>query len=159
MSPWVPLRTTLWQPPVQTKVVLISKNAPRQIFKLFPAKIWILKSRFWDQEAIKMILIKIQGDWVTHGISSKVILIAKTMRKKNFKIQMLAGNSLKICLGAFFEISMTLKSGNFNFKLSQRYLELFPDFFELKLASGPQSFYRYGPEASFNSKKSGKSSR
>ena len=56
-----------------------------------------------------MILIKIQGDWVTHGISSKVILIAKTMRKKNFKIQMLAGNSLKICLGAFFEISTTLE--------------------------------------------------
>ena len=55
-----------------------------------------------------MILIKIQGDWVTHGILSKVILIAKTMRKKNFKIQMLAGNSLKIRLGAFFEISTTL---------------------------------------------------
>ena len=30
-----------------------------------------------------------------------------------------------------------LKSGNFNFKLSQRNLALFPDFFELKLASGP----------------------
>ena len=75
---------------------------------VFPAKIWILKSRFWDQEAIKMILIKIQGDWVTHGILSKVILIAKTMRKKNFKIQMLAGNSLKICLVASFEISTTL---------------------------------------------------
>ena len=30
-----------------------------------------------------------------------------------------------------------LKSGNFNFKLSQRFLELFPDFFELRLASGP----------------------
>ena len=57
------------------------------------------------------------------------------------------------------ESKMYVKSGNFNFKLSQRILALFPDFFELKLASGPQSFYRYGPEASFNSKKSGKSAR
>ena len=61
--------------------------------------------------------------------------------------------------GVYVLCMYILKSGNFNFKLSQRILELFPDFFELKLASGPQSFYRYGPEASINSKKSGKSSR
>ena len=29
----------------------------------------------------------------------------KTMRKKNIKIQMLAGNSLKICIGASSQIS------------------------------------------------------
>ena len=37
---------------------------------------------------------------------SKLILTEKIMRKKNFKIQMLAGNRLKICVG--FEISLTL---------------------------------------------------
>ena len=57
------------------------------------------------------------------------------------------------------QVQLCVKSGNFNFKLSQRIRALFTDFFELKLASGPQSFYRYGPEASFNSKKSGKSAR
>ena len=31
------------------------------------------------------------------------------MRSKNLKIQMLAGNSLKICVGAGFEISSTLE--------------------------------------------------
>ena len=39
---------------------------------------------------------------------SKLILIAKIMRKMNFKIQMLAGNTLKIGVGAAFEISTTL---------------------------------------------------
>ena len=39
---------------------------------------------------------------------SKLILTAKIMRKKNFKIQMLAGNRLKIRVGADFEISSTL---------------------------------------------------
>ena len=34
--------------------------------------------------------------------------MAKIMRTKNLKIQMLAGNSLKICVGAGFEISSTL---------------------------------------------------
>ena len=38
--------------------------------------------------------IKIQGDLVTHKVLSKIILMAKTMRKKNLKIQMVAGNSL-----------------------------------------------------------------
>ena len=40
------------------------------------------------------------------------------------------GLTIGVCL-------QQLKSGNFNFKLSQRSLALFPDFFELKLASGP----------------------
>ena len=31
---------------------------------------------------------------------SKLILTAKIMRKNNFKIQMLAGNRLKICVSA-----------------------------------------------------------
>ena len=39
---------------------------------------------------------------------SKPILTVKIMRKNNFKLQMLAGNRLKICVGASFEISMTL---------------------------------------------------
>ena len=39
---------------------------------------------------------------------SKLILTAKITRKNNFKIQMLAGNILKICVGAGFEISSTL---------------------------------------------------
>ena len=52
--------------------------------------------------------IKIQRDSVTHKVLSKIILILKTMRNKNLKIQMLAGNSLKIFVGAGFEISLTL---------------------------------------------------
>ena len=36
------------------------------------------------------------------------ILTAKIMLIKNLKIQMLAGNSLKMCVGAGFEISSTL---------------------------------------------------
>ena len=39
---------------------------------------------------------------------SKLILMAKIMRKKNFKIQMLAGNRLKIRVSAGFEIISTL---------------------------------------------------
>ena len=39
---------------------------------------------------------------------SKHILTAKSMIIKNLKIQMLAGNSLKMCVGAGFEISSTL---------------------------------------------------
>ena len=39
---------------------------------------------------------------------SELILTAKIMRKMNFKIQMLAGNTLKIGVGAGFEISTTL---------------------------------------------------
>ena len=34
--------------------------------------------------------------------------MAKIMRKKNFKIQILTGNRLKIHVGAGFEISLTL---------------------------------------------------
>ena len=41
---------------------------------------------------------------------SKKNLTAKTMIIKNLKIQMLAGNSLKICVGAGFEISSTLEA-------------------------------------------------
>ena len=39
---------------------------------------------------------------------SESILRAKTIRKQNFEIQMLAGNSLKICVGTGFEKSSTL---------------------------------------------------
>ena len=38
----------------------------------------------------------------------KLILMARIMRKKNVKIQMLAQNRLKIRVGAGFEISSTL---------------------------------------------------
>ena len=41
-------------------------------------------------------------------VLSELILMAKIMRKKNFKIQMLAGNTLKICGSAGLEISLTL---------------------------------------------------
>ena len=41
-------------------------------------------------------------------VLSKLILTAKIMRKKNFKIQMLVGNKLKIRVGAGFEIILTL---------------------------------------------------
>ena len=40
---------------------------------------------------------------------SKHILTAKIMIIKNLKIQMLAGNSLKMCVGVGFEISSTLE--------------------------------------------------
>ena len=40
----------------------------------------------------------------------KHILTAKIMIIKNLKIQMLAGNSLKMYVGAGFEISLTLKT-------------------------------------------------
>ena len=39
---------------------------------------------------------------------SKLILMAKIMKKKNFKIQMLAGNRLKIHVGASSQISTPL---------------------------------------------------
>ena len=39
-----------------------------------------------------------------HNLTAKIIII------KNLKIQMLAGNSLKMCVGAGFEISSTLVS-------------------------------------------------
>ena len=39
---------------------------------------------------------------------SKHILTAKGMIIKNLKIQMLAGNSLKMCVSVGFEISSTL---------------------------------------------------
>ena len=39
---------------------------------------------------------------------SKHILTAKSMIIKNLKIQMLVGNSLKMCVGVGFEISLTL---------------------------------------------------
>ena len=41
-------------------------------------------------------------------VLSKLILTEKIMRKKNFKIQMLVGNKLKIRVGAGFEIILTL---------------------------------------------------
>ena len=40
---------------------------------------------------------------------SKHIFIAKIMIIKYLKIQMLSGNSLKMCVGAGFEISLTLE--------------------------------------------------
>ena len=46
-----------------------------------------------------------------YSISSNfnvIILIASFQDNLNFKIQILAGNSLKICLGTCFEISTTL---------------------------------------------------
>ena len=53
-------------------------------------------------------LIKIQGYSQNPYVLSELILMAKIMRKKNFKIQMLAGNRLKNCVGASFEIISTL---------------------------------------------------
>ena len=44
---------------------------------------------------------------------SKLILTAKIMRKLSFKIQMLAGNSLKICVSASFEISLILEVADY----------------------------------------------
>ena len=38
----------------------------------------------------------------------EIILIASFWQIQNFKIQMLAGNSLKMCVGVGFEISLTL---------------------------------------------------
>ena len=46
-----------------------------------------------------------------YGISfnlNGIILIASFYQNLNFKIQMLAGNSLKMCVGFGFEISLTL---------------------------------------------------
>ena len=55
---------------------------------------------------------------------SKHILTAKSMIIMNLKIQILAGNSLKLCVGVGFEISLTLvlrfvkgKSGKFDQKI------------------------------------------
>ena len=45
---------------------------------------------------------------------SRLILTAKIMRKKNFKIQMLVGNRLKIRVGASSQISMTLDKNLFD---------------------------------------------
>ena len=45
------------------------------------------------------------------------ILTAKSMIIKNLKNQMLAGNNLKMCVGAGFEISLTLDIENLHPKL------------------------------------------
>ena len=55
-----------------------------------------------------MIKLKFKDIHSNPYVLSELILTAKIMRKKNFKIQMLAGNTLKIGVGAAFEISMTL---------------------------------------------------
>ena len=60
-------------------------------------------------------LIKIQGYSQNPYVLSELILMAKIMRKKNFKIQMLAGNTLKIGVSASFEISTTLVAPHSNF--------------------------------------------
>ena len=53
--------------------------------------------------------VKIQGYSVTYIQElSKLILMAKIMRKNNFKTQMLDGNRLKFRVGTGFEISQTL---------------------------------------------------
>ena len=44
------------EPSLVTKVVIIWKTAPTQIFKLFPANIWILEVFFLMIFAIKLIL-------------------------------------------------------------------------------------------------------
>ena len=90
------------------KVVLISKPAPTQIFNLFPANIWIFKFKFCNKKTIKMITLKFKDIYSNPYVLSELILRAKIMRKKNLKIQMLAGNTLKIGVGASFEISTTL---------------------------------------------------
>ena len=55
-----------------------------------------------------MIKLKFKDIHSNPYVLSELILTAKIMRKKNFKIQMLAENTLKIGVGASFEISMTL---------------------------------------------------
>ena len=55
-----------------------------------------------------MIKLKFKDIHSNPYVLSELILTAKIMRKKNFKIQMLAGNTLKIGVGASFEISTTL---------------------------------------------------
>ena len=56
-----------------------------------------------------MIKLKFKDIHSNPYVLSELILTAKIMRKKNFKIQMLAGNTLKIGVGASFEISTTLE--------------------------------------------------
>ena len=58
-----------------------------------------------------MIKLKFKDIHSNPYVLSELILTAKIMRKMNFKIQMLAGNTLKIGVGASFEISMTLVGG------------------------------------------------
>ena len=55
-----------------------------------------------------MIKLKFKDIHSNPYVLSELILTAKIMRKKNFKIQMLAGNTLKIGVGGSFEISTTL---------------------------------------------------
>ena len=58
-----------------------------------------------------MIKLKFKDIHSNPYVLSELILTAKIMRKKNFKIQMLAGNTLKIGVGGSFEISTTLEDG------------------------------------------------
>ena len=53
-------------------------------------------------------IVEISWSYFSAYVLSELILTDKIMRKKNFKIQMLAGNTLKISVCASFEISMTL---------------------------------------------------
>ena len=73
-------------------------------FQFFPTNIWILKIFFLVIFAIKM-------SWMCYWISlnkNVIILIASLQPNLKFKIQMVAGNQLKICVRASFEISSTL---------------------------------------------------
>ena len=84
----------------ETKVVLICESALTRIFKLFPANIWILKFRFCSLErGYFNDYIKNQG----YSLSSKIILMAKIMRKRISKFK-----CLKTCVGASSQISSTL---------------------------------------------------
>ena len=56
-----------------------------------------------------MIKLKFKDIHSNPYVLYELILTAKIMRKKNFKIQILAGNTLKIGIGGCFEISTTLK--------------------------------------------------
>ena len=55
-----------------------------------------------------MIKLKFKDIHTNPYVLSELILMAKIMRKKNFKIQMLAGNNLKSFPNANFQKTVTL---------------------------------------------------
>ena len=68
-------------------------------------EIQILLERDYQNDSIK---IKAYSE--TYRCYLNTFLTAKSMIIKNLEIQMLAGNSLKMCVGVSFEISLTLGS-------------------------------------------------
>ena len=73
----------------------------------FPPTFEFLKSSllyFWQS---KCVLIKPMGYRISFNLNG-IILMASFLQNLNFKIQTLAGNSLKICVSVGFEISLTL---------------------------------------------------